>query len=206
VGQAPLFLGALDAKGSQHVHNVTAARQRLDPEKANDVECSAPRTGDGDPSSRGARGDDRRVHRWGLLPAPTELRPVPKPVRYMPRWYADVSSCNARADLADNTHAPMSRRRMSGPRWRHQAGSGLLVAARHALCEVVLPQLSCLVLEVELPLCQVPCVLATFERIRQSHPFPAPMQLGDAPSGRYIFGAGRACRSWREGNQNRTHT
>jgi hypothetical protein len=32
---APRVLGALDAKGSQHVHNVAAARQRLDPEQAN---------------------------------------------------------------------------------------------------------------------------------------------------------------------------
>jgi hypothetical protein len=56
------------------------------------------------------------------------------------------------------------------------------------LFDVVVPQLPYLILEVELPLPHVPCVLATFERIRQSHPFPAPMQRGDAPSGRLVFG------------------
>jgi hypothetical protein len=56
------------------------------------------------------------------------------------------------------------------------------------LFDVDTPQLPYLILEVELPLPHVPCVLATFERIRQSHPFPAPMQRGDAPSGRHVLG------------------
>jgi hypothetical protein len=43
--------------------------------------------------------------------------PIFRPVTVVPIWPI-------------NTHAPMSRRRVSGPRWRHQAGSGVLVAAR----------------------------------------------------------------------------
>jgi hypothetical protein len=72
----------LGARGALHVHNVAAAWQRLDAEEANDVECSAPRTGDGEPSSRGARGDNRRVHRWSCLPAPVRTTlpsPCPNP-------------------------------------------------------------------------------------------------------------------------------
>jgi hypothetical protein len=41
--------------------------------------------------------------------------------------------------------------------------------------DVVVPQLAYLILEVELRLHQVPFVLATFERIRQSHLLPAPI-------------------------------
>src|SRR4029453_18503343 len=75
-GLAPLVLGALGAKGLLHSHNVAAAWQGLDPEEANVVECSAPRTGDGEPSHRGARGDNRRVHRLG---PPSLPRPLPRP-------------------------------------------------------------------------------------------------------------------------------
>jgi hypothetical protein len=78
-GLAPLVLGTLGDQGSLDVHNVAAARQRLDPEDANIADCSAPRTGDGEPSHRGAGGDDRRVHRWGsFLPRPNYV-PCPNP-------------------------------------------------------------------------------------------------------------------------------
>jgi hypothetical protein len=52
-----------------------------------------------------------------------------------------------------------------GVRWRPGASPGRPAGAGR--------------LEVELPLPHVSCVLARFERIRQSHPFPAPMQRGD---------------------------
>jgi hypothetical protein len=118
-GLAPLVLGALGANGSLHVHNVAAARQRLDPEEANIVDCSAPRTGDGEPSSRGARGDNRSVHHWSRLPVarPNYLRRAQTRPIHASLERRLVSSCNTRADLGDR-HTPMSRRRSSGPRWR----------------------------------------------------------------------------------------
>jgi len=93
-GLAPLVLGALGARGSLHVHNVAAAWQRLDPEEANDVECSAPRTGDGEPSSLVLEATTGVFTAGLAFLRPSELPPsaVPKPVRFMPGRYADFSS------------------------------------------------------------------------------------------------------------------
>jgi hypothetical protein len=48
-------------------------------------------------------------------------------------------------------------------------------------------QLPYLILVVQLPPCHAPCHLARMERIRENHSLPAPMQLGDASSGRLAF-------------------
>jgi hypothetical protein len=62
-----------------------------------------------------------------FLPAPSELRPVPKPVRYMPRWYADFRPVTLVPIWAIHTR----QCRVAASRdSRHQAGSSVLVAAR----------------------------------------------------------------------------